>query len=362
LLLTQAAEELRACCIKLITEDAERFERVFKGQEAWSNAFILPETLQLLMAHLPTSSLKFLSTKFDYHFDRSFVLKELEYRKSILADEYKDIKIGELINIQESGASIFPDILDRELSRRRSKKPFVHMDPNLMSPFLSVDDDQLTVSLKGYNRYSSGIASQNRQYTGWGKWFFEVEILEFPRPETTSISIGWDTYRGGSSASYDGPIPGLTAGERNQFGYSWQNDGMFHYEGKGEHCETEFAQGDVIGCSINQDKRLVTFFKNGIKIVLLKRESSRKGPNNKKVIQEMHSVQISDKNYKLYPSVCLFSPKKNVHCVVRFNFSGPFKCTAPPLHEPYGDERKVMRQQLEQRQIMKDQAEESSED
>ncbi len=307
------------------------------------------------MAHLPTPCLKSLSTKYDYHFDRQHALREIEYRKRMLADDYKETKIEDLMKIQEEGESIFPDILEREIARRRNKKPFVYMDPKYLSPFLGVADDQVTVSLKGCNRYSSGIATLCKQFNGWGKWFFEVEIIDFPRPDTTSISIGWDTYRGNNPINYDGPIPGMTAGERNQFGYSWQNDGMFHFDGKGEHCSTEYTQGDVIGCAINQDKKLISFYKNGVKIVLLRRETTKKG-TNKKSIQEIHSVTISDPNYKLYPSICLFSPKKNVECVVRFNFSGPFKCEVPPLHEPYGDERKVMRQQLEQKQLnMKDQ-------
>ena len=45
---------------------------------------------------------------------------------------------------------------------------------------------------------------------------------EFDTSYGSTISVGWDTQR---EPPLDGPIPGLTPGERNQFGYSWQSDG-----------------------------------------------------------------------------------------------------------------------------------------
>ena len=49
------------------------------------------------MAHLPTPCLKSLSTKYDYHFDRQHALREIEYRKRMLADDYKETKIEDLM-------------------------------------------------------------------------------------------------------------------------------------------------------------------------------------------------------------------------------------------------------------------------
>ncbi|KAL0489472.1 Set1/Ash2 histone methyltransferase complex subunit [Acrasis kona] len=348
------AEELRSCCINILTQDSEVFEKLFAARESLSCSFLRGDTLKIIMSHLTTSTLLNLSNRYDYHFDRTFVLRELEYRKSIQAEEYKEVKIENLIDMQESGEILFPEILDFEILRRRNKKPFVHLSSQLMSPFLSLNDDQLTVSLKGLNRYSSLSATHNRVHSGWGKWYYEVVIVSFPASELgASISIGWDTFCGNSPVNYDGHIPGLTAGERNQYGYSWQSDGMFHYEGRGEFCESSFSQGDVVGCALNQDKKHIMFYKNGEKIVLIKREM--KGLQNKKQIQNIHSVQITDKNYKLYPSACLYSPKKNLDCTIKFNFSGPFVYPAPPLYEAYGDERKIMRQQLEIKQKLGEQ-------
>lgn len=38
---------------------------------------------------------------------------------------------------------------------------------------------------------------------------------------------------------------------------------MFHYNGKGEYIGSTYGKGDVIGCALDQDKKTVTFYKNG---------------------------------------------------------------------------------------------------
>ena len=105
----------------------------------------------------------------------------------------------------------------------------------------------------------------------------------------------------------------------------------------------KFGAGDVIGCAINQSKKKLTFYKNGEKIILIKKESNRR-------IQEIKSISIQDDFYELFPAACLYSTKKNSDCTIKFNFSGPF--VAQPKHyEPYGDQRQILKQQKQIKEL-----------
>ena len=102
-----------------------------------------------------------------------------------------------------------------------------------MSPYLSVDSTYLELNLivcttqsiiytlQRHQRYATAHATQSRYYEGWGKWYWEAKVIEFHAGFGSTISIGWDVPR----QSLDGAIPGLSPGERDQFGFAWQSDG-----------------------------------------------------------------------------------------------------------------------------------------
>jgi len=108
---------------------------------------------------------------------------------------------------------------------------------------------------------------------------------------------------------------------------------VLHCEGKGIFTGTKYGVGDVIGCGLNQYKKKLTFYKNGEKITLIRKESNRR-------IQEIKHIVIQDENYELFPAACLYSTKKNYDIALRFNFSGPFMAQ-PRLYDSYGDERQI---------------------
>ncbi|KAG2375288.1 hypothetical protein C9374_009911 [Naegleria lovaniensis] len=327
------ATELKNSCIKAMTENFE----IHLYHEALG-ARMMTETMAEILAQLPVQKLKDLKNSYGFHFSRAMVEKEIEYRKGMLADEFRDKTVEDLMELTKKGC-VFPDVLESEIEKRKNKKPYVSLNTERCSPFLSIDDDFVTVHLKGQKRYSTVHATHSLNYKGWAKWYFEVLIEQFDESFGSSISIGWDVDR----SSCDGPIIGLTPGNRNQFGYSWQSDGLLHHYGKGMFIGTKFGAGDVIGCGINQTKKKLTFYKNGEKIILIKKESNRR-------IQEIKSIAIQDDFYELFPAACLYSTKKNSDCTIRFNFSGPF-INQPKHYEPYGDQRQILKQQKQIKEL-----------
>ena len=47
---------------------------------------------------------------------------------------------------------------------------------------------------------------------------------------------------------------------------------VLHYEGKGVYIDEQFKEGDIIGCAIDQDKKSLTFMRNGNRVTLVRRE------------------------------------------------------------------------------------------
>jgi len=209
------ASELKMACINKITENFSYHQ----SSESLGSR-MMTESIGIILAQLSIQTLKELQQQNDYFFPKSIVDKELEYRKGMLADEYREKTVEELMSMTK-GNPLFPDVLLAEIEKRKSKKPFVHLNPERCSPFLIIDEDLLTIHLKGQKRYSCVHATHSRNYEGWAKWYFEVKIEKFDEALGSSISIGWDVDR----PSLDGPIIGLTPGYRSQYGYSWQSDG-----------------------------------------------------------------------------------------------------------------------------------------
>ncbi|KAL9653472.1 hypothetical protein ABK040_002105 [Willaertia magna] len=211
------ATDLKAECIKVVSNDFY----LYKNEESLGSKLLSINTLGQVIAHLPIPMLIELQENVGYFFPKSLIDTELEYRKGMFADEYRDKSPEELIQILEAGNVIFPDILKQEIDRRRTRKPFVFLDPERCSPFLKIEEDGLTVSMQSHKRYSCVHATHSRNYEGWNRWYFEVTIVKFEEVYGSSISIGWDVER----TSFDGPVIGLTPGKRNKYGYSWQSDG-----------------------------------------------------------------------------------------------------------------------------------------
>ena len=261
------SDDLRDTCIKIL---GQTFSLHYQDKHLGCQLLTL-QTLQQLLSQLPTEQLQELAEQYDYYFPRDIVLKEIEYRKGILVAEYKDCSVPELLaKMTAAEGTVFSDLLANEIMNRKKKKPFVSLNPIQMSPFLKLHEDGLTIELRGHKRYSCVHATHSRSFEGWGKWYFEVVIEEFDESYGSSISIGWDVPR--DSSCMDGPILGMTPGEKHLFGCAWQSDGILHYEGRGVYIEEQFKQGDTISCSLDQDKKVLTFFKNGHRITLIKRE------------------------------------------------------------------------------------------
>lgn len=261
------SDDLRDTCVRIL---GRNFDEYYRDKHLGCQ-LITVQTLQQLLSQLNSEQLHFLADQFDYSFPRDLVLKEVEYRKGILVAEYKDYSVPELLEkLSAAEGTVFSELLSHEIAKRQKKKPFVSLSSTFVSPFLKVHEDGLTVELRGHKRYSCVHASHSRNFEGWGKWYFEVYIEEFDESYGSSISIGWDVPR---DPSYmDGPIIGMTPGEKTMFGFGWQSDGIFHYGGGGVFIEEFFKQGDTIGCSLDQDKKMLMFFKNGHRITLLRRD------------------------------------------------------------------------------------------
>lgn len=110
------------------------------------------------MTRLSTETLLDLSKNINYKFSPAYVTKEIGYRKEIVADEYRYVlfkllnkfisqySIEKLIDIQDKNLSPFPDVLQLEIDKRKSERPFVHIDYTTMSPYLTIDTTYLIVS------------------------------------------------------------------------------------------------------------------------------------------------------------------------------------------------------------------------
>uniref|UniRef100_A0A7S1PHG8 SPRY domain-containing protein n=1 Tax=Percolomonas cosmopolitus TaxID=63605 RepID=A0A7S1PHG8_9EUKA len=336
---TLQAEELKTICMNRIADDFD----FFRKNKAFSSSLISANTLTQLMTRLSTETLLSLTQDIDYSFPTSFVTKEVEYRRSLARNNYHSKPLPTLIAMStdpEKYEVHFPDILREELAARRGSKPKVSMKK---SPFIG--DDELTVTHSDICKsYITHYATLSRDYTGWSRWYFEVNVKELHAEYGSAICVGFGVpyedpaalttsdkkkkYDESSVSLLHLPAPdhsikqkiiGLTQNYRNKAGYALSSEGFIYHEGNREVLPGfQLHSGDVIGCALDQVKKRVDFFLNG---------------------KSLKGLQIQDELFVLSPAVSVWHTHKGSECSVVFNFSGPFEHEYPG-YEAYSETEK----------------------
>lgn len=306
----------RKNCMEII---AANFDHC-KNNPAFESNYIKVDTLKQIMALVDTDTLKSLTNDEKLVFPKTYVEREVSYRKIAFMDEIRYLMTEQLIALQDQTV-LFPDVLDEELSKRRDVVPTVHMDPDRCSKHITLDDNFLCARLDRKNRYALVHATKSRRYDEWGKWYFEVRIEKMDELYGSSISIGWDMPR----KSYN-DIPNLSFG--------WQNNGVLYYGEKMDYIEERYGSGDVVGCLIDQDRQTVSWFRNGERVILFRKLSNSK-------LNEIPHVPIDNIVYELYPAAAMFKTRDSAQCCICFRFTEPFSHGIPlPYTAAYATENK----------------------
>eukprot|EP00817_Percolomonadidae_sp_ATCC50343_P003633 CAMPEP_0117426170 /NCGR_PEP_ID=MMETSP0758-20121206/6328_1 /TAXON_ID=63605 /ORGANISM="Percolomonas cosmopolitus, Strain AE-1 (ATCC 50343)" /LENGTH=723 /DNA_ID=CAMNT_0005211159 /DNA_START=55 /DNA_END=2223 /DNA_ORIENTATION=+ len=365
-------DELRVICLNRLSKNFQ----AFRTSPVLGSSLLLESTLTELMDQLTDDTLLSLYDDVDYSFPRALVEKELKYRQSIHLEKYRQMTTNELIHELDHGQPVFPAILESELSHRRDKVPYVTMElpepsqlaktpktptatPSMFKSVVSpsagahkfprtmVDADCLTIRQMHHKKYQSIYASHSRISDGWGKWYFEVEILKFDNQYGSSLSIGW----GVPYLTLDSKIIGVSPNDRHQSGFSIHSDGLFYCNGQRFVLDETLKEGDIIGVSLNQDIKSKSFQpSSSVMSSMMDSENATSEHTtsffiNGEAIQikNEHDIQVVDAQYNLYPACSIYNGIPDSAIVVRFNFAGPFKYTPPRLHAAYGDELKSSR-------------------
>uniref|UniRef100_A0A7S1J0G6 B30.2/SPRY domain-containing protein n=1 Tax=Eutreptiella gymnastica TaxID=73025 RepID=A0A7S1J0G6_9EUGL len=307
--------DLRTCCLQRISARVTKF---YMSPELGCG-LIRSMTISELLSMCSNQQLLTMGQGKGFYFKQELFNKEVGYRQAQMRETYASWTLKDLTDAQIGEQEPWPRLLEEEIQRRRDHtNSFVSIDAQrLNTQLILLDRDRRTATLIKSHKYASIVGTQARQHSGWGKWYWECKIIGFERSNGCTVSIGWDAPRTNYQESY---VPGLHPGEEGAHGWMWTSDGLLHHSGVAEDVFMTFDRDDVIGVGLDQDRKLLTFYKNGQQITLLKKKNDLKLPEK----------------YFLYPSICMYSARSKQQVKVVAEFCGPFDCKVPKFFKPYG--------------------------
>jgi len=128
-------------------------------------------------------------------------------------------------------------------------------DSVLISPYLAVFPDGVSVTNKGSNDTWQGVVSQVTFQSG--KHSFEIQVINDTKTTNT-----WKFIVGVVPAKFD-PRKTAWLGSQNSWGYIAGSGCKCHQNGKAVNYGVAYGSNDVVKCEVNFDNSTVEYYVNG---------------------------------------------------------------------------------------------------
>jgi len=305
----------------------------------WRCKAISSQSFAKLLGSIDSKTAVQISHRRDCSFPKDLTEKDLMMRRKVAEHELAKHSAVALRHIAAAKEHPFPELVDEELEKRRTSHAPVFVDETKAPPSATLGPKLLTVTTNKVHKYVTVHATRARSHAEDGMWYCEALILGLDPLSGDTAAVGWDAAR---KSLVPAPLIGQTANDEGQKGYAWQSDGILHLHGNTLATEVTFAQGDIVGLSMDLDRQLLTWYRNG-KPALTAAAGLDCNAEEVLTMGEDGIVMVTlekQEEFDLIPACCLYSNLEEKPVMLQFNFAGKAGgqafATLPPGHDPYG--------------------------